>query len=187
MWRYTAVVLVAGLRYAFAEATPEGLWLQVSVLLLELGVLSGARQLLVLGDGATWILTWYEGVGISSKAMILCWWHLRKRCYEQINSAGGPKDRRRALGKELLGELWEGKVNAAIAPGVIDALEAIQPIGTAYPAGLGKHRRGPAKTFRRVVNKEELAACWNCAGRKFIELGEAVGHQERWPVSLGRR
>jgi hypothetical protein len=27
---YTAVVLVAGARYAFAEATEEGLWLQVS-------------------------------------------------------------------------------------------------------------------------------------------------------------
>jgi hypothetical protein len=32
VWTYTAVVLVAGLRYAFAEATAEGLWLQVSAL-----------------------------------------------------------------------------------------------------------------------------------------------------------
>ena len=55
VWTYTAVVLVSGLRYALAEATPEGLWLQVSALLLELGVLSGERRLLVLGDGATWI------------------------------------------------------------------------------------------------------------------------------------
>ena len=30
VWTFTAVVLVAGLRYAFAEATAEGLWLQVS-------------------------------------------------------------------------------------------------------------------------------------------------------------
>ena len=42
------------------------------------------------------------------------WWHLRKRCYEQMSSAGGPKDRRRAFEKELLGQLWEGKVDAAI-------------------------------------------------------------------------
>ena len=41
VWTYTAVVLVAGLRYAFAEATAEGLWLQVSALLLQLGVLGG--------------------------------------------------------------------------------------------------------------------------------------------------
>ena len=65
VWTYTAVVLVAGLRYAFAEATAEGLWLQVSALLLELGVLSGERRLLVLGDGAAWIRTWFEGLGIS--------------------------------------------------------------------------------------------------------------------------
>jgi hypothetical protein len=114
VWTYTAVVLVAGLRYAFAEATAEGLWMQVGALLLELGVLDGQRRLLVLGDGAAWIRTWYEGLGISPKAMILCWWHLRKRCYEQMSSAGGPKDRRRALEKELLGELWEGKVDAAV-------------------------------------------------------------------------
>jgi hypothetical protein len=30
IWTYTAVVLVAGLRYALADATTEGLWLQVS-------------------------------------------------------------------------------------------------------------------------------------------------------------
>jgi hypothetical protein len=114
VWTYTAVVLVAGLRSALAEATTEGLWLQVSALLLELGVLSGERRLLVLGDGAAWIRTWFESLGISPKAMIVCWWHLRKRCYEQMSSAGGPKDRRRAFEKELLGQLWEGKVDAAI-------------------------------------------------------------------------
>jgi hypothetical protein len=115
VWTYTAVVLVGGLRYALAEASVEGLWLQVAALLLELGVLNGARRLLVLGDGATWIRTWFEGLGISLKAMILCWWHLRKRCYESMSSAGGPKDRRRAFEKELLGQLWEGKVETAIA------------------------------------------------------------------------
>ena len=114
VWTYMAVVLVAGLRYAFAEATAESLWLQVSALLLELGVLKGERRLLVLGDGAAWIRAWFESLGISLKTMILCWWHLRKRCYEQMSSAGGPKDRRRAFEKQLLGQLWEGKVNAAI-------------------------------------------------------------------------
>ena len=114
VWTYTAVVLVAGLRYAFAEATAEGLWVQVSALLLELGVLSGARQLLVLGDGAAWIRTWFENLGISPKAMILCWWHLRKRCYEQMSSAGGPKERRATFENELLRRLWEGKVDAAV-------------------------------------------------------------------------
>jgi Uncharacterised protein family (UPF0236) len=114
VWTYTAVVLVAGLRYCFAEAAAEGLWLQVSALLLELGVLCGERRLLVLGDGASWIRTWFESLGIDSKAMVLCWWHLRKRCYESMSSAGGPKDRRRAFEKKLLGQLWKGKVEEAI-------------------------------------------------------------------------
>jgi Uncharacterised protein family (UPF0236) len=114
VWTYTAVVLVAGLRYAFAEATTEGLWLQVGALLLELGVVRGERRLLILGDGASWIRTWFEGLGITSKAMIMCWWHLRKRCYESMSTAGGPKDRRRAFEKELLGRLWEGEVDAAV-------------------------------------------------------------------------
>jgi hypothetical protein len=114
VWTYTAVVLVAGWRSVVADATTEGLWLQVSALLLELGVLSGERLLLVLGDGAAWIRTWFEGLGIAAKAMIVCWWHLRKRCYEQLSAAGGPKDRRRALERELLGQLWEGKVDAAV-------------------------------------------------------------------------
>lgn len=114
VWTYTAVVLVAGLRYALAEATAEGLWLQVGALLLELGVLDGERRLLVLGDGAAWIRAWFEGLGISSKAMILCWWHLRKRCYESMSSAGGAKDRRRAFEKQLLERLWTGEVETAI-------------------------------------------------------------------------
>src|SRR3954464_7095466 len=114
VWTYTAVVLVAGWRYAVAEATAEGLWLQVGALLLELGVLCGERRLLVLGDGASWIRSWFEGLGIASKAMIVCWWHLRKRCYESMSTAGGPKDRRRAFEKELLGLLWEGEADAAV-------------------------------------------------------------------------
>jgi hypothetical protein len=114
VWTYTAVVLVAGWSYCFAEATAEGLWFQVGALLLDLGVLSGERRLLVLGDGAAWIRTWFESLGISPKAMIVCWWHLRKRCYEQLCAAGGPKDRRRALEKGLLGQLWEGEVDAAV-------------------------------------------------------------------------
>jgi hypothetical protein len=79
IWTYTAVVLVAGLRYALADATTEGLWLQVAALLVELEVLRGGRRLLVLGDGASWIRTWFESLAIDPKAMIVCWWHLRKR------------------------------------------------------------------------------------------------------------
>jgi hypothetical protein len=113
IWTYTAVVLTAGLRYALADATPEGLWLQVAALLLELDVLGGVRHLLVLGDGASWIRTWFESLGIDPKAMIVCWWHLQKRCYENLSAAGGSKDRRRSLQQALLDLLWAGEVDAA--------------------------------------------------------------------------
>ena len=69
VWTFTVVVLVAGLKYAFAEATTEGLWLQVSALLLELGALSGERRLLVLGDGASWIRAWFESLGHNCPAI----------------------------------------------------------------------------------------------------------------------
>ena len=98
-------MLVAGLRYAFAEATAEGLWLQVGALLLELGVLSGERRLLVLGDGASWIRTWFEGLGIAPKAMIVCWWHLRKRCYESMSTAGWPQGPSAGLGEGAAGSV----------------------------------------------------------------------------------
>ena len=88
--------------------------MQVSALLRELGVLGGERRLLVLGDGARWIRTWFEGLGLGLRAMILCWWHLQKRCYESLSSAGGPKDRRRGLEKDVLGQLWKGEVDGAI-------------------------------------------------------------------------
>ena len=114
IWTYTAVVLAAGWQYALADATTEGLWLQVSALLLEVGVLGGRRHLLVLGDGASWIRTWFESLGIAPKAMIVCWWHLQKRCYENQSAAGGPKDRRQSLSKALKNLLWEGEVDAAI-------------------------------------------------------------------------
>jgi hypothetical protein len=142
VWTYTAVVLVAGMRYALAEATPEGLWLQVGALLLELGVVSGERRLLVLGDGASWIRTWFEGLGVPPKAMIVCWWHLRKRCYESMSTAGGPKDRRRAFEKELLGQLWEGKVDAALEL-LRGALEWVRtPKGVEDLIGYLEKRRG---------------------------------------------
>jgi hypothetical protein len=161
VWTFTAVVLVAGLRYAFAEATTEGLWLQVSALLLELGVVSGERRILVLGDGAAWIRTWFEGLGICSKAMIVCWWHLRKRCYEQMSSAGGPKDRRRAFEKELLGRLWEGKVDAAIEL-LKGALEWVRnPAAVNELIGYLEKRRGYIPDYR----ERQRAGLWIASTR----------------------
>jgi hypothetical protein len=174
VWTYTAVVLVAGLRCVFAEATAEGLWLQVSALLLELGVFRGERRLLVLGDGAAWIRTWFEGLLLFPKAMILCWWHLRKRCYEQMSSAGGPKERRRAFEKELLGQLWEGKVDAAVGllkgalewvrnPGAVEELIAYLEKRRAYiPDYQQRQRAGLWIASTRVEKYNDWAVSGRC-------------------------
>jgi len=47
-------------------------------------------------------------------------------------------------------------------------------IGIAYPVGLVEHRRGPAKTFRPVVGKVEMAARWMRVGRESVPLVEAA-------------
>jgi hypothetical protein len=161
VWTYTAVVLVDGWRYALAEATAEGLWLQVGALLLELGVLSGERRLLVLGDGASWIRSWFEGLGIASKAMILCWWHLRKRCYESLSTAGGPKERRRVFEKELLGRLWEGTVDAAVEL-LRDALEWVRtPNGVEELIGYLEKRRAYIPDYQ----ERQRAGLWIASTR----------------------
>jgi hypothetical protein len=54
------------------------------------------------------------------------------------------------------------------------APESLLSIGIAYPVGLVRHRKGPAATFRLVVNKVELPECWMCVGRRFVPLGEAA-------------
>jgi hypothetical protein len=63
--------------------------------------------------------------------------------------------------------------NCPGAMGVLAEGEAM-PIGIAYPVGLVEHRRGPAQTFRLVVNKTELLGRWLCIRRRFVQLGEAA-------------
>jgi hypothetical protein len=115
LWTYTALVLVGGLQYLLADGTTEGLFEQRAGLLCRLEVLDGTRPLLVLADGASWIRTWFEGLGLAGKAMIVCWYHVTKRCYEDLSGAGFAKERREEINRHLLGLLWEGKVEAAIA------------------------------------------------------------------------
>ena len=46
--------------------------------------------------------------------MIVCWYHMTKRCYEDLGGAGFAKERREEISRHLLGLLWEGSVEAAI-------------------------------------------------------------------------
>ena len=87
---------------------------QVGALLAVLGVPRGTRRLLVLADGARWIREWFEGLGLSDGTMIVCWWHLVKRCQQDLSRACRGREHRREIESAVLKALWHGRVDEAL-------------------------------------------------------------------------
>jgi hypothetical protein len=112
---YTALVMTAGLSYHFAAATTAELAYQVRAFLAVLGVHRGTSSLLVLADGARWIRDWFEGLGLTNKAMIVCWYHLKKRCEQCLSRACRGRAHRHTVEAPVLEVLWHGRVREAIA------------------------------------------------------------------------
>jgi hypothetical protein len=110
----TALVMIAGHRWHLAAATTPELAYQVGALLAVLGVHRGARRLLVLADGARWIRDWFEGLSLSSATMIVCWWHLVKRCGQDLSRACRGREHRREVESAALQALWHGRVDEAL-------------------------------------------------------------------------
>jgi len=79
-----------------------------------LGVPRGTRRLLVLADGARWIREWFEGLGLSDGTMIVCWWHLVKRCQQDLSRACRGRAHRREIESAVLKALWHGRVDEAL-------------------------------------------------------------------------
>ena len=121
IWHYTAVVMTSLKSWYFSAETSAKLWFQVGGLLALLGVHHGDLQLMVLGDGAKWIRNWFEALPIDNKAMILCWYHLAKRCKQELGSACHDKAHRLSIQGKLLTQLWTGKIQEAI-----DSLSALR-------------------------------------------------------------
>ncbi len=111
---YTALVMIAGMCWHFAAATGTELSYQVGALLAVLEVHRGSRSLLVLADGARWIRDWFEGLGVHGGAMIVCWYHLVKRCQQDLSRACRGRDHRGVVEAAVLGALWHGRVAEAI-------------------------------------------------------------------------
>jgi hypothetical protein len=111
---YNAVVSTGTQTWHCSEENAQGLILLVGALLTTLQVHRGVRRLLFVNDGAQWIRDWFTGVKVPAQEMVLCWYHLAKRCLQDLGSACG---RRRAeeIGAEVLGHLWEGRVDEALA------------------------------------------------------------------------
>jgi len=111
---FTALVMIAGRCWHLAAASGRELTYQVGALLAVLGVHRDARRLLVLADGAKWIREWFEGLGLGGGTMIVCWWHLVKRCQQDLSRACYGREHRRAVEQAVLKELWHGRVDEAI-------------------------------------------------------------------------
>jgi Uncharacterised protein family (UPF0236) len=112
---YTAVVLLAGLSWHFAAASPQELIVEVAGLLAALGVAEGKRRLLFLADGARWIREWFEGLRVPGQAMLLCWYHLVKRSEQLLSLACTGRQHRAAVQGPVLQHLWHGRVDEALA------------------------------------------------------------------------
>jgi hypothetical protein len=111
---FTGLVMIAGRRWHLAAASGRELIYQVGGLLGVLGVHRGTRRLLVLADGARWIREWFEGLGLRGGTMIVCWWHLVKRCQQDLSRACRGREHRGEIESAVLKELWHGRVDEAI-------------------------------------------------------------------------
>lgn len=111
---YTAVVLLAGLSWHFAAASPRELVKEVAGLLAALGVADGKRKVLFLADGARWIRDWFEGLAVKDKAMLLCWYHLVKRTQQLLSLACRGRQHRREVEGPVLHHLWHGRADEAL-------------------------------------------------------------------------
>ena len=129
----TAVVMITGRCWHLAAATTQELAYQVGALLAVLGIHRGTRRLLVLADGARWIRDWFEGLAVKGGTMIVCWWHLVKRCGQDLSRACRGREHRRAIESAVLQALWHGRVDEALEvlrahAGEMKNLEALEEL-----------------------------------------------------------
>lgn len=111
---YTAVISTAERNWYFAEENAQALIYLAGAILAVLGVHQGQRRLLFVNDGARWIRDWFEGLKVKSKTMVLCWYHLAQRCRNDLGMACKGRKHRDEVCQEVLGHLWEGRVEEAL-------------------------------------------------------------------------
>jgi hypothetical protein len=112
---YSAVVKTAENTWYFCEENAHSIVYLVGALLAVLGVHEGRLRLLFVNDGARWIRDWFEGLKVSGKSMVLCWYHLAQRCFGDLGQACSGRKHREQVCQEVLGHLWEGRVDEALA------------------------------------------------------------------------
>jgi hypothetical protein len=118
--RTARVATPQGTRYL--SGTGTALLRQLLVLILICAV--RWPSVLVIADGARWIRAWFADLRmhLPSSALILDWWHLRKRCGELASLACRGRKAKARLLRQVYRHLWQGDVPAALV-----VLEAYQP------------------------------------------------------------
>ena len=111
----TAYVRTAsGYRYLSGSVAQvlQQLWL-----LLVLCGGGGSTQVTLLGDGARWIMRFFEAhlAAWPLATLILDWYHCRKKCYDLTSLICRGRKAKAALLGPLLHQLWRGQVTEAIA------------------------------------------------------------------------
>jgi hypothetical protein len=94
-------------------------------LLLLLTLCGGIQaKITLLGDGARWIMTFFEKnlANWPLAALILDWYHCCKKCYDLTSMICRGRKAKQELVQPLLKNLWRGQVQAAL-----DILEAYRP------------------------------------------------------------
>jgi hypothetical protein len=118
--RTARVATPQGTRYL--SGTGAALLRQLLVLILICAVRWPA--VLVVADGARWIRAWCAELGrrIPTSALLLDWWHLRKRCAELASMVCRGRKAKAQLLRQVYRHLWQGEVPAALV-----VLEAYRP------------------------------------------------------------
>lgn len=98
-----------------------GLVLQQLLVVLLLCGGSLSAKVTLLGDGARWILRFFEDrlAHWPRTILILDWYHCYKKCYELTGMICQGRKAKAVLLGQILGQLWQGDVQAAL-----DGLEA---------------------------------------------------------------
>ena len=111
--RTARVATAQGYRYLCGTGTLFGQELWLLILLC-----GGARGLVTfVSDGGRWLREFVREwlVRLPWVEVILDWYHLVKKCRDRISRMGGSRAEKEALRQAVLGALWRGEIDQALA------------------------------------------------------------------------
>jgi hypothetical protein len=116
-WTLRTARLTTALGTRYLSGRGDDLLRQVQILTPACRGPGASHALLLIGDGAHWIRTFFTDAlaGAPEATMILDWWHLRKKCGELSSMICAGRTAKRAFLARLVRCLWRGEVDTALA------------------------------------------------------------------------